>query len=90
MEKAAVTVTVVPDAPSETLDGFADRLIFGGPSLSSSLTLVPFTVIPVEEPATERVSLPSTCVSSVGVSVNVAVPLPAPAAMVTLKSVTAA
>ena len=90
LEKAAVTVTVVASAVSATLDGFTDRLIAGASSSSLSVRLVPLTDRPVELPATEMCSSPSTSVSSVGVSVNVAVPLLLPAAMVTSKPVTAA
>ena len=89
-ENCAVTVTVVPDALSDTLDGFADRLIAGAPSLSVIVTPASFTVSPLEVPSTLMLSLPSTSVSSTGVSVNVPVALLLPAAMVTSKPVTAA
>ena len=47
MENVAVTVTVVADAPSETLAGLAERFTAGSPSLSVSVKLAPFTVMPV-------------------------------------------
>ena len=60
--------------------------------MSSSVipTVVPVTVVAVLLPATPMVSPPSTAVSWVGVSVKVPVPLVALAAMVMLKSETAA
>ena len=86
---AAVTVTVVADALSDTLVGFTVSVIS---ELSSSVivTSVPFTASPVDVPSTLIFSSPSMIRSPVGVSVNVAVPLPAPAAMVTSKPLTAA
>ena len=90
LENAAVTVTVVADAPSETFAGFTVRLIAGAPSSSVRVTEVPFTVRPVDVPSTLIVSSPSISVSFVGVSVKVALPLPAQAAMVTSKPATAA
>ena len=89
LENCAVTVTVVAAALSTTLDGLTDRLIAGAPSSSVIVTLVPFTVRS-DVPDTVMVSLPSISVSSVGVRVNVAVPLDLPAAMVTSKAETAA
>ena len=87
----AVTVTDVPDAPSLTLAGLADSVTSGWPSSSVSVTVVPVTVVVLGlVPDTPMVSLPSTRVSWVGVSVNVPVPLVAFAAMVIVKSVTAA
>ena len=85
----AVTVTVVTDAPSDTLFGSAFSV---RPVLSSSVsvTLVPFTVSTPDVPATVIASAPSISVSSVGVSVNVPVPLVLPAVMVMSKPVTAA
>ena len=82
---AAVTVTVVgPTAPalSDTLDGLAVSVIS---ELSSSVivTSVPFTVSPLDVPSTLIFSSPSMIRSPVGVSVNVPVPLLAPAAMTT-------
>ena len=55
-----------------------------------SVTVVPVTVMPVPLPATPIVSGPSTVVSSVGVRVNVPVPLVWFAAIEIVKSVTAA
>ena len=86
VENAAVTVTVVPEAPSPTLDGLTDRFTAGGPSSSASVNAAPFTVRSPAAPATSRVSLPSNAVSWSGVSVNVPVPLVAPFFMVTSKS----
>ena len=60
-----------------------------GTSSSVSVSSAPFTVRPVAAPATPIVSATSIRVSSVGVRVNVAVPLVASAAIVTVKSVTA-
>ena len=78
---AAVTVTVVPDTPSETLAGFAERV---SSVLSSSPRVMPAlsTVRPVEDPDTVIVSSPSMILSCVGVRVNVPVALVWPAAMV--------
>ena len=86
---AAFTVTLVAESPSSTLDGLAVSVIAVASS-SASVRLVPFTVRSAFVPETVMVSSPSTTVSSVGVSVNVAVPLLLPAAMLTLKPVTAA
>ena len=63
---AAVTVTVVADALSATLDGLT-LSVMSVLSLSVRVTLVPLTVRPVEVPSTLMVSSPSTIVSSVGV-----------------------
>ena len=90
LENCAVTVTVVAEASSERLDGAADRLIAGAGSSSVIVTSVPFTVSPVEVPSTLMLSLPSTSVSLVGVSVNVAVPLVSPLPRVRSKPATAA
>ena len=90
MENAAVTVTVVPDAPSDTLVGIAVRLISGAPSSSPIVALVPFTVSPVDAPVTLTASSPSTSVSCFGVRVKVSLPLVLPAPMVTSRSATAA
>ena len=65
------------------------RMIFGF-SLSVMVTLVPFTVSPVDVPDTESASSPSMMLSSVGVRVNVPVPLFLPFLIVTSKAVTAA
>ena len=65
------------------------RMICGF-SLSSMVTLVPFTVSPVEVPDTEISSSPSMMLSSVGVRVNVPVPLFSPAVIVTSKALSAA
>ena len=83
----AVTVTVVPEALSLTLEGLADRPT-AFTSSSVSVTLVPVTVILVPLPDTEIVSLPSTALSLVGVRVKVPVPLVALAAIVIVKSAT--
>ena len=90
MEKVAVTVTVVADALSETLDGFTVRLTAGAGSSSVMVALAPFTVRSVDVPSTLMVSLPSTSVSCFGVRVNVPVPLVSPAVMVTSRSATSA
>ena len=94
LENAAVTFTLVADAPSDMLvlpdRPTAARFTFGLLSSSVIVTSVPFTVSPVELPSTLMLSLPSTSVSLVGVSANVAVPLVWPAAMVTSKPATAA
>ena len=62
------------------------------PAVSSSVSVIvaEATVRPVDVPATVIVSSPSTTESSVGVSVNVAVPLVWPFVTVTSKSDTAA
>ena len=85
----AVTVTVAAPPFSAALDGAALRSI---PAVSSSVSVIvaDSTVRPVEAPLTEIVSSSSTIESSVGVSVNVAVPLVSPAAMSMSKPVTAA
>ena len=85
----AVTVTVAAPSPSETLAGSASSVISVASS-SVKVRLVPFTLRSAFVPDTEMVSLPSTSVSSLGVRVNVAVPLAWPAAMVMSKPVTAA
>ena len=90
LENVAFTVTVVPDAPSETVAGLADRLTPGTTSSSVMVALVPFTVRPVAVPETLTVSSPSTSVSCFGVRMNVPVPLVLPAAIVTSRSATAA
>ena len=90
LENCAVTVTVVAGSSSATLDGSADRLMAGAPSSSVRVMLVPLTVRPVDVPSTPIVSLPSISVSSVGVRVNVAVPLVSPAVIVMSKALTAA
>ena len=84
----AVTVTVVADASSFTLDGATVRVTTE--SSSASVSVVPVTVECALVPATPMVSSPSTVVSSVGVSVNVPVPVVAFAASEIVKSVTAA
>ena len=95
LENAAVTVTVVADAPSEMLvwpptPTAAVRFTFGLLSSSVIVTSVPFTVRPVEVPSTLMLSLPSTSVSLVGVRVKVAVSLVFPLVRVTSKLATAA
>ena len=88
---AAVTVTVVAPSPSPTLDGLAERFTAGAPSSSVSVRAeAALTVRSAAVPAMPTVSLPSTTLSSVGVSVNVAVPLVPPAAIVTATSETSA
>ena len=89
-ENAAVTVTVVPDAPSPTLDGLRLRFTAGAVSSSLSVTVAPVTSMIGLVPATPIVSLPSTVVSWVGVSVNVPVPVVPFAAIVMSKFDTAA
>ena len=70
----AVTVTVVSPAPSATLDGLADRVIWA--SLSLIVTLVPLTVSPFGVcPPMLMLSSLSSVVSSTGVRVKVPVPL---------------
>ena len=88
-ETVAVTVTCFAPPSSDTVARLALRSI---PAVSSSVSVIvaELTVRPVEVPATVIVSSPSTLESSVGVSVNVAVPLVSPAAISTSKPVTAA
>ena len=84
VENAAVTVTVVPEAPSLRLDGFADRFTSGAPS---SLRIVPVAVsvavIDCEVSETVRltvnVSSASTTASSVVATVKVCVSFAVPA-----------
>ena len=90
VENAAVTVTVVPEAPSLTPDGLTDRFTSGAPSSSVSVNAVPFTVRFPARPARSMVSLPSTAMSWIGRSENVPVRLVAPAGMVMSKLDTAA
>ena len=87
---AAVTVTVAAAASSDTDDGLADS-VTSVEAVSSSVivTSAPATVRPEALPPSESASSPSANPSSTGVSVNVPVPLVAPAAMVTSKSATA-
>ena len=80
----------MPESSSPTLDGFNVRFTAGAVSSSVSVRSAPFTVRPVALPATPIVSSPSTTVSCVGVSVNVAVPLVWPFVMVRSKFDTAA
>ena len=87
---AAVTVTVVAPSPSPTLDGSSDRFTAGVWSSSASVTTAGTTDNWGAPAPIWMVSSPSTSVSCVGVSVNVAVPLVSPAAIVTSKSETAA
>ena len=86
----AVAVIEVADALSATLDVLTERVIAGRVSSSVSAKVVPVTVVAVLLPETPMVSPPSTAVSWVGVRVKVPVPLVALAAMVMLKSDTAA
>ena len=88
MENVAVTVTAVAPASSATRAGVTDRLM--AVSSSVRVRLVPFTVRSVAVPSTLMVSSPSLRVSSMGTRVKGALPLLAPAGMVTVKSVTAA
>ena len=90
LENVAVTVTVVPEAPSDTLAGFVDRLTDGALSSSMIVTVSPVTVRPLDVPDTVAVSSPSTSVSCFGVKMNVPVALVSPAAMVMSRSATAA
>ena len=85
----AVTVTDVPDASSPSTFRFSDKVT---ESLSSSVSVIVAFVIVVFGllPSTPIVSLYSTRVSWVGVRVKLPVPLVAFAAMVIVKSVTAA
>ena len=86
---AAVTVTAVASALSETLDGL-NRRVMSVLSSSVRVTLVLLIVRPVAVPSTLRVSSPSTMVSLVGVRVKVALPLVWPFVMVMSKSATVA
>ena len=86
----AVTVTEVADALSLTLDVLTERVTGGRDSSSVSATVVPVTVVAALLPETPMVSPPSSRVSWVGVRVNVPVPVVALAAIVMLKSETAA
>ena len=72
--RAAVTVTVSLALSSATVDGLADR-VMAWLSSSVRVTVVPVTVELGLVPDKPMVSLPSTNVSWVGVSVNVAVPV---------------
>ena len=86
---AAVTVTTVAPASSDTDDGLADSVTsVEAVSSSSIVTSAPTTVRPEALPPSDSASLPSARASSTGVSVNVPVPLVAPAAIVTSKSAT--
>ena len=86
---STVTVTVVSSSSSPTLAGLAVS-VSSVLSSSLSVTEVPFTVRPVDVPATLMVSSPSTKVSCVGVRVNVALPVVLPAPMAMSKPATAA
>ena len=89
--RVAVTVTVVPEADSNTEIGEVVRVIDAGAVSSSvSVTSALVTVKPVALPVTSIVSSPSAMVSFVGVSVNVPVPLADSFGIVTVKSDTAA
>ena len=89
-DSVAVTVTVVAPASSATLDGLRERSTNGVSSSSASVRFAGFTVRPADEPETEIVLSTASMPLSVGVSVNVAVPLSRPAAMAMSKSATAA
>ena len=83
---AAVTVTVVAESSSATLDG----LVVSVTVASSSSEIVTSAGVTCEfATPTSIVSLPSIRVSSVGVRLNVAVPLVSPAVIVRSKSSTA-
>ena len=86
----AVTVTVVPDADSDTEVGEVVSVIDAG-AVSSSVRVISalVTVNPVATPVTSMVSLPSAMLSFVGVSVNVPLPLAVSSGIVTVKSDTA-
>ena len=86
----SVAVTVLVSPLSEIDDGLSTSDTVGAPSSSVMVTAVPFTVSPAVVPVTESVSSPSSTLSSVGVSVNVAVPLVESAGIVIVKSATAA
>ena len=93
---AAVTTTAVAPSASPTLAGFTDS-VTAVEAVSSSVsvndvpvTVNPVTVNPVAVPPTVMLSSPSPRESCVGVSVNVPVPLVAPAPIVTVKSDTVA
>ena len=69
-----VTVTVVAPAFSVTVVGLTDKLMFGGKSLSVSVSVVELTCLPkVVQPDILMVSSVSFTESSVGVSVKVLV-----------------
>ena len=85
----AVTVTVVPEADSDTDVGDAESVIDAGAVSSSvSVTCAFVTVKSVALPVTSIVSSPSARLSFVGVSVNVPLPEESPAPIVTVKSAT--
>ena len=92
-------MTVVAPAPSETLSWLPAVVLSvstvsaraeGAVSLSVMVIVSPVTVRPALVPPTDRVSLPSARVSSVGSREKVAEPEDDPAAMVTVKSATVA
>ena len=87
----AVTVTVVPDADSDTEVGEVVSVIAVG-AVSSSVSVISalVTVKPPAAPVTSIVSSPSAMSSWVGVRVNVPVPLAVCLGIVTVKSDTAA
>ena len=89
--RVAVTVTVVPEADSDTEAGDTDSVIaVGAVSSSVSVTSALFTVKPVAVPVTSIVSSPSARLSFAGVSVKVPVPLAVSFGIVTVKLETAA
>ena len=82
-------MTVVVLAPSETTAGTTDRITrVDAASLSMIVSVAESTVSPFVLPLTVSVSEPSDLSSSVGVNVNVAVPLIACASIVSGKSET--
>ena len=86
----AVTVTVVPDADSDTEVGEVVSVIDAG-AVSSSVrvTSALVTVKPSAAPVTSMLSSPSAMASWVGVRMNVAVPLAVSLGIVTVKFDTA-
>ena len=87
----AVTVTVVPEADSNTEPGDAVSVIAAGAVSSSVRVTSAFvTVKSVALPVTSMLSSPSAMLSWVGVSVKVPVPLAVSFGIVTVKSETAA
>ena len=87
----AVTVTVVPEADSDTEAGDAVSVIaVGAVSSSVRVTCALVTVKPSAAPVRSIVSSPSTTLSFVGVSANVPVPLAASFGIVTVNASTSA
>ena len=87
----AVTVTVGPEADSDTEAGDTDSVIaVGAASSSVRVSVALLTVKSVAAPVTSMLSSPSAMLSWVGVSVNVPVPLAVSAGIVTVNASTSA